>query len=101
MNCINCYQEIPDGTNFCPYCGAKQSGYPAPADRLPENPVPGSVPPENAAPAGGFQENRDPVNTPQENSQSVLFKQSLSEGESDSFHRKARHKEAVSQNTGL
>ena len=69
MNCINCYQEIPDGTNFCPYCGAKQSGYPAPAERLQENPVPGSVPPENAAPAGGFQENRDPVNTPQENSQ--------------------------------
>lgn len=30
MNCINCYQEIPDGTNFCPYCGAKQSGYPEP-----------------------------------------------------------------------
>lgn len=24
MNCINCYQEIPDGTKFCPYCGAKQ-----------------------------------------------------------------------------
>lgn len=24
MNCINCYQEIPEGARFCPYCGAKQ-----------------------------------------------------------------------------
>ena len=26
MNCIKCYQEIPDGAKFCPYCGAQQSG---------------------------------------------------------------------------
>ena len=25
MNCTNCYQEIPDGSRFCPHCGAKQS----------------------------------------------------------------------------
>ncbi len=25
MNCIKCYQEIPDGAKFCPYCGAQQS----------------------------------------------------------------------------
>ena len=24
MNCIKCYQEIPDGSKFCPYCGAQQ-----------------------------------------------------------------------------
>jgi len=24
MNCINCYQEVPDGAKFCPHCGAKQ-----------------------------------------------------------------------------
>lgn len=24
MRCINCYQEIPDGSKFCPYCGAQQ-----------------------------------------------------------------------------
>lgn len=24
MNCINCYQELPDGAKFCPHCGAKQ-----------------------------------------------------------------------------
>lgn len=29
MNCLNCYQEIPDGTKFCPYCGARQTGYTA------------------------------------------------------------------------
>lgn len=23
MNCIKCYQEIPDGAKFCPYCGAR------------------------------------------------------------------------------
>ena len=25
MNCKNCYQEIPDGSKFCPHCGAKQN----------------------------------------------------------------------------
>lgn len=25
MNCIKCYQEIPDGSRFCPYCGAEQT----------------------------------------------------------------------------
>ena len=24
MNCVNCYQEIPDGSKFCPHCGALQ-----------------------------------------------------------------------------
>lgn len=24
MNCIKCYQEIPDGSKFCPHCGAQQ-----------------------------------------------------------------------------
>lgn len=24
MNCINCYQEIPEGTKFCPHCGTQQ-----------------------------------------------------------------------------
>ena len=24
MKCVNCDQEIPGGTKFCPYCGAKQ-----------------------------------------------------------------------------
>ena len=43
MNCINCYKEIPEDTNFCPYCGAQQA---APAS-APEAPVQ----PEAAAPA--------------------------------------------------
>ena len=25
MNCKNCYQEISDGSKFCPHCGAKQN----------------------------------------------------------------------------
>lgn len=24
MNCIKCYQEIPEGSRFCPHCGAQQ-----------------------------------------------------------------------------
>lgn len=28
MNCIKCYQEIPDGSKFCPYCGAEQTAVP-------------------------------------------------------------------------
>lgn len=30
MKCVNCDQEIPGGTKFCPYCGAKQIIYVAP-----------------------------------------------------------------------
>lgn len=39
MNCVNCYQEIPDGSKFCPYCGAQQALYAAPenADVQPGN----------------------------------------------------------------
>ena len=29
MNCIKCYQEIPEGSKFCPYCGAEQAAAPA------------------------------------------------------------------------
>ena len=28
MNCIKCYQEIPEGSKFCPYCGAEQTAMP-------------------------------------------------------------------------
>lgn len=37
MNCINCYQEIPEGSKFCPHCGAAQSN---PAAGEPVNPQP-------------------------------------------------------------
>ena len=32
MNCIKCYQEIPEGSRFCPYCGAEQTAASQPAD---------------------------------------------------------------------
>ena len=28
MNCIKCYQEIPEGSKFCPHCGAEQTAAP-------------------------------------------------------------------------
>lgn len=28
MNCIKCYQEIPEGSKFCPHCGAQQTAAP-------------------------------------------------------------------------
>lgn len=28
MNCMKCYQEIPEGSKFCPYCGAEQTAAP-------------------------------------------------------------------------
>lgn len=28
MNCRNCFQEIPDGTKYCPHCGADQQAAP-------------------------------------------------------------------------
>ena len=28
MNCIKCYREIPEGSRFCPHCGAQQPDAP-------------------------------------------------------------------------
>ena len=28
MNCIKCYREIPEGSKFCPHCGARQPDAP-------------------------------------------------------------------------
>ncbi|HJB01192.1 MAG TPA: CD225/dispanin family protein [Candidatus Mediterraneibacter merdavium] len=41
MNCIKCYQEIPEDSRFCPYCGAEQTVTPQTADAQ-INPVPES-----------------------------------------------------------
>ena len=56
MNCINCYKEIPEDTNFCPYCGAQQaapsSAPEAPAQPEAAAPIPEAhVQSEAAAPA--------------------------------------------------
>ena len=43
MNCINCYKEIPEDTNFCPYCGAQQAA-PASAPEAPAQPEAAPIP---------------------------------------------------------
>ena len=43
MNCINCYKEIPEDTNFCPYCGAQQAA-PASAPEAPVQPAAAPIP---------------------------------------------------------
>lgn len=43
MNCINCYKEIPEDTNFCPYCGAQQAA-PASAPEAPAQPAAAPIP---------------------------------------------------------
>lgn len=45
MNCINCYKEIPEDTNFCPYCGAQQAA-PASAPEAPVQPEAATPTPE-------------------------------------------------------
>lgn len=32
MNCIKCNQEIPEGSRFCPHCGAEQVQASQPVD---------------------------------------------------------------------
>lgn len=43
MNCINCYKEIPEDTNFCPYCGAQQAA-PSSAPEAPAQPEAAPIP---------------------------------------------------------
>ena len=47
MNCIKCYQEIPEGSKFCPYCGAEQTA--APEAGTADTQVQSAVQPESGA----------------------------------------------------
>lgn len=58
MRCINCYQEIPEGSRFCPHCGAQQplSGQNPDADTYAEFSAPQDN--RNVQPDTEQQENR-------------------------------------------
>ena len=68
MNCINCYQEIPDGSKFCPHCGSQQPETPG-ADQgntQPETPVQADTAVQhNNAPYQNTQYQSDPYQSAQ------------------------------------
>lgn len=53
MNCVKCYQEIPEGSKFCPYCGAEQTA--APVNEQPADAVQPAVASVNEQPADTVQ----------------------------------------------
>lgn len=60
MNCVKCYQEIPEGSKFCPYCGAEQTA--APVNEQPADAVQPAAAPVNEQPADTVQPAAAPVN---------------------------------------
>ena len=63
MNCIKCYQEIPEGSKFCPYCGAEQTSMPD-AGNVNEQPESTVQPEVNAQAAEPQQEETVQTSTP-------------------------------------
>ena len=63
MNCIKCYQEIPEGSKFCPYCGAEQTAMPD-AGNVNEQPESTVQPEVNAQEAEPQQEEAVQTSTP-------------------------------------
>ena len=53
MNCVKCYQEIPEGSKFCPYCGAEQTA--ASVNEQPADAVQPAAAPVNEQPADTVQ----------------------------------------------
>lgn len=53
MNCVKCYQEIPEGSRFCPYCGAEQTA--APINEQPADSVQPAAASVNEQPADSAQ----------------------------------------------
>lgn len=53
MNCVKCYQEIPEGSRFCPYCGAEQTA--APINEQPADTVQPAAASVNEQPADSAQ----------------------------------------------
>ena len=60
MNCVKCYQEIPEGSRFCPYCGAEQTA--ASVSEQPADAVQATAETVNEQPADAVQTTAETVN---------------------------------------
>ena len=77
MNCIKCYQEIPEGSKFCPYCGAEQTSMPD-AGYVNEQPESTVQPEVNAQAAEPQQEETVQTSTPVQQETNTQYQDSYS-----------------------
>lgn len=110
MNCLNCYQEIPDGTKFCPYCGAKQAESVAPEStenirrEMPPQPEAGVQPeapvqPEVNNQAGGSAD--QPEGTLTQEGQSGPYSQSGQYGQNNTYGQNYTYSPNGQQGQGM
>lgn len=110
MNCLNCYQEIPDGTKFCPYCGAKQAEPVAPEStenirrEMPPQPEAGVQPeapvqPEVNNQAGGSAD--QPEGTLTQEGQSGPYSQSGQYGQNNTYGQNYTYSPNGQQGQGM
>ena len=84
MNCIKCYQEIPEGSKFCPYCGAEQTSMPD-AGNVNEQPESTVQPEVNAQEAEPQQEEAVQTSTPVQQETNTQYQDSYSAGNQGAY----------------
>ena len=84
MNCIKCYQEIPAGSKFCPYCCAEQTAMPD-AGNVNEQPESTVQPEVNAQEAEPQQEEAVQTSTPVQQETNTQYQDSYSAGNQGAY----------------
>ena len=85
MNCIKCYQEIPEGSKFCPYCGAEQTSMPD-AGNVNEQPESTVQPEVNAQAAEPQQEETVQTSTPVQQETNTQHQDSYNTGDQGAYN---------------
>ena len=85
MNCIKCYQEIPEGSKFCPYCGAEQTAMPD-AGNVNEQPESTVQPEVNAQAAEPQQEEAVQTSTPVQQETNTQHQDSYNTGDQGTYN---------------
>ena len=85
MNCIKCYQEIPEGSKFCPYCGAEQTSMPD-AGNVNEQPESTVQPEVNAQAAEPQQEETVQTSTPVQQETNTQHQDSYNTGDQGTYN---------------
>ena len=79
MNCMKCYQEIPEGSKFCPYCGADQTATPD-AGNVNEQPESTAQPEVNTQAAGTQPEEAPQASAPDQQETNTQHQDSYNMG---------------------